>query len=190
MQKLSKIAILSALAALAACNNEAQQDGDGGPTATPDPEAPISIIRPDVEAPVAPELPTVQLEPLVATIGFPEGESKLDEDAAAALSEILSSEQVQAGGPIVLRAHSDAGGNDAVNIRVSQRRGEQVRDWLVENGVSEDRITVIAFGEQNPIAPNALPDGEPNEAGRAANRRVEVEVGVLTAPPDPAETPE
>jgi OOP family OmpA-OmpF porin len=58
----------------------------------------------------------------------------------------------------------------------SLARAEAVRDWLVENGVAEDRIRTIAFGEQNPIAPNARPDGTPDEDGRAANRRVEIEV--------------
>jgi len=43
-------------------------------------------------------------------------------------------------------------------------------------------MTIVAFGEQNPIAPNALPDGTPDLAGRAKNRRVELAV----APPPPA----
>jgi OOP family OmpA-OmpF porin len=88
---------------------------------------------------------------------------------------------VAAGGPIILRGHSDAGGNDAVNMRVSVERAEAVRDWLIEMGVAEDRIEVIGFGEQNPIAPNALPDGSPNEEGRALNRRVDVSVLLPTA---------
>ena len=59
---------------------------------------------------------------------------------------------------------------------------EAVRDWLVENGVEASRISVIAFGEQNPAAPNALPDGSPNEEGRLANRRVEIEVYTAEQP--------
>jgi OOP family OmpA-OmpF porin len=52
--------------------------------------------------------------------------------------------------------------------------------------VAEDRIEIVAFGEQNPVAPNALPDGTPNDEGRAKNRRVEIRV----APPNPATLPE
>ena len=48
--------------------------------------------------------------------------------------------------------------------------------WLKDNGVDADRISLIVFGEQNPIEPNALPDGTPNAIGRAANRRVEIEI--------------
>ncbi len=56
-----------------------------------------------------------------------------------------------------------------------------------ERGIAETRIEVIALGEQNPIEPNALPDGAPNEAGRAANRRVEL--SVLVPENDPAAKP-
>jgi len=47
-------------------------------------------------------------------------------------------------------------------------------------GVAQDRISVIAFGEQNPVEPNAKPDGTPNERGREANRRVDVTVALLS----------
>lgn len=155
---------------------------DGGPPeeeVTPAPmpattsSEPVSIIRPDIE-----EAADIALEPLEVTIGFPEGGSDLDEAALAALVELMESRQQREGVPIVLRGHSDAGGRDEVNLRVSQQRAEAVKDWLVENGVAEDRITLIAFGEQNPVAPNALPDGSPNEKGRARNRRVEVSLVV------------
>lgn len=178
MKFLPTLAVLGALAMLPACDNRTDE------TPAPDqpeteaaatPEAPVSIIRSDIEHPEEPE---VQLEPLKVTIGFPEGGSELDEAAIAKLEEVFASPQIAEGGAIILRAHSDAGGSDAANMRASQARGEAVKAWLVEKGIAEDRITVIAFGEQNPVEPNALPDGSPNEKGRAANRRVEIEVTV------------
>ena len=48
-----------------------------------------------------------------------------------------------------------------------------------EHGVARERITVIALGEQRPVAPNAHLDGTPDEEGRARNRRVTVTI----APP-------
>jgi len=83
-----------------------------------------------------------------------------------------------AGGPIIVGGHSDAAGSDAVNLRASTARAEAVAEWLVGMGVAQDRIIVIAFGEQNPVEPNAKPDGTPNEAGREANRRVDVTVAL------------
>ncbi len=141
--------------------------------ATPTPDAsPVSILRPDVDQ----NEKGAPLSPLESRIGFPDGGSELNEAALAELATIHESPQMAEGGQIVLRGHSDANGTDDANIRASQSRAEAVRDWLVEKGVEQDRIRIIAFGEQNPVEPNALPDGEPNEAGRQANRRVDVTI--------------
>ena len=170
-----RLALLAPFA-LAACGQ--QDTGQPLPDATATASgAPVSILRPDVEQPPA----EVTLNPLETVIPFTDGGSELSEAALADLATVRESPQVAAGGPIILRGHSDAGGNDAVNMRVSVERAEAVRDWLVEMGVAEDRIEVIGFGEQNPIAPNALPDGSPNEEGRALNRRVDVSVLLPTA---------
>lgn len=183
--------LLVSAALLAACQNEPTPDGSSEPepalaTETPGPPEPVSIIRPDIE-----EAVMIPLDPLTTTIAFDDSGTDLTAGAIEELEAVLSSRQVREGGPITIGGHSDAGGNDRVNQRVSLERAEAVRDWLVERGVSADRITVIAFGEQNPVAPNALPDGEPNEEGRAANRRAEIRVDVpegtmIEAEPRPA----
>ena len=154
------------------------------PIATP--EEKVSIFRPEaevvtVEAPVA---------PLETTVTFAEGGSELSEAAKAQLAIILQSEQMELGGKVTLRGHSDSVGSDEANLRVSRKRAEAVRDYLVENGVAEDRIEVIALGEMRPVAPNANLDGTPNEEGRAANRRVDVTIAVPGSPgPSADETP-
>ena len=158
--------------ALTACG---EREDEPEPVVTPTPDGePVSILRPDVEI----ERPVAPLEPLATTITFAEGGSTLGDDAVATLEDVLASDQFEEGGAITLRAHSDAGGSDEANMRASTARAEAVRDWLVENGADAERITIIAFGEQNPIEPNALPDGTPNEEGRAANRRVELAIDV------------
>lgn len=177
MNVRSIIAVGAGLGLLAACSAEPAGEADvgEGETATPNPDEPVSILRPDVEQPPQEAEP---LETLNATIGFPEGGTELDADAVAALEQVLASEQLAKGGPITIRAHSDSGGTDTANADASQARGLAVADWLIGKGVVDDRIHVIVFGEQNPIEPNALPDGSPNEPGRAANRRVEIEVSM------------
>ncbi len=142
-----------------------------------------SIFRPEFQVE-----PIEGLEPqgsLETRVYFPEG-AELTEEARAELATVLASPQMGGGGGIILRGHSDSGGSDEANMRASQARAEAVSEWLVENGIDPERITVIAFGEQNPDAPNALPDGSPNEEGRAANRRVEIEVRskAKAAPPE------
>ena len=169
--------------ALAACGSNDTSEPAPEPSST-ETGVQNSIIRDDLED--SAPLPPPPLAPLDARIGFPEGGAELSESATADLDTLLQSPQVQAGGPIVLRAHSDASGPGEANQRASQARGEAVRDYLVDGGVAEERISIIAFGEQNPIAPNAKPDGTANEPGRAANRRVEVHVALPGDQPDAA----
>lgn len=176
-------AALALATALAACGSDAERAPAPEPSST-ETGVQNSIIRDDL-ADTEP-LPPPPLAPLDGRIGFPEGGADLSESATADLDTLLQSPQMEAGGPIVLRAHSDASGPGEANQRASQARGEAVRDYLVEGGVAEDRITIIAFGEQNPIAPNANPDGTSNERGRAANRRVEVHIALPGASEDAA----
>lgn len=151
-------------------------------TETPLPEvtqtAAASIIRDDARA-AEPEAP---VEPLTVTVPF--GSSgNLTEASERVLMGVLESDALREGWAVILRGHTDSSGNDSANLRASRSRAEAVAAWLVERGVDDERISVIAFGEQNPIAPNAKPDGSPNEAGRARNRRVDIEVAPATARP-------
>ena len=152
--------------ALSACGSE-----------TSEPEAqdtggPRSIFQDDVaEGPEGASLP-----PLETVLSFADGTSELTQAVRAELATIIDSPQVEAGGAITLRGHTDSEGADEENLEASRAHADAVRDFLVANGIDAGRITVIAFGEQNPVAPNALPDGSPDEEGRAANRRVELVV--------------
>ncbi len=68
-----------------------------------------------------------------------------------------------------LIGHTDSQGDDEANRRLSQRRAQAVRDWLVRNrGLPAARTLVEGRGEDQPIASNDTPEG------RRANRRVEV----------------
>jgi len=162
----------------------------GGPAAAPTPvprptptPSPRSIMQPDViEQPIVPPPPM----PFEATIGFPDGGTKLDAAAIEALDAVLANPVTQTGGDIVLRGSSDSQGSDADNIAVSKRRAEAVANYLEAHGIASDRITVIALGEGRPVAPNVKLDGSDNPEGRARNRRVDITVTPGAAPaPEP-----
>lgn len=178
---LTAMALLAALT-LSACEDRTsdpepvQSPSAGDVTPDPSPSATSSILRPDVAETTDPEA-RIDNAPLILTIGFPDGGSDLDQRARAALRDALEAGQFETRWPIWLGGHSDAGGNDAANERVSRARAEAVADFLIDAGIDEDRIRIVAFGEQNPVAPNALANGEADEQGRAANRRVELVVG-------------
>ncbi len=63
--------------------------------------------------------------------------------------------------------HTDSVGSDAYNLKLSQRRADAVKDMIIKNGISPDRLTTTAKGESEPIATNKTKDG------RAQNRRIE-----------------
>jgi OOP family OmpA-OmpF porin len=69
---------------------------------------------------------------------------------------------------IEVRGHTDATGSAESNRVLSEKRALAVRDYLIAQGVSADRITARGFGEDFPIAPNDTREG------RAKNRRVEI----------------
>ncbi len=171
--KLGSVALAMAGAlVLAGCKG---REDEPDPEATPT-DGPRSIFQDDPAQAGDSVLPAPTLPPLEMTLSFADGTAELTQAVSAELATIVDSPQVAAGGPIILRGHSDSGGDDESNLQSSRERAEAVRDFLVGSGIEEERIEIIAFGEQNPVEPNALPDGTPNEAGRAANRRVEVTV--------------
>lgn len=190
---VSACALLPLAVALAACNDQPAPGNDQAatnkvapPAATPTPvpvtpPSPRSIMQPDV-GPEPTPTPT-PAGPLSLTIGFPSGGTKLDDAATAQLDTLAADPLVARGGAIVLRGSSDSHGSDADNRAVSKARARAVAAYLVGKGVAKDRITVIALGEDRPVAPNANLDGSDNEAGRRQNRRVDVTV---TPPAEPA----
>lgn len=192
MQFLRYLLILPLTAALGACERAPEEspaaepaEPQGGDQPNPEETATVSILRPDIERPdgkpVKPPLTAFR-----AIIGFPQGGTELDEPTKAILRRVMATQQMERGGPITLRSHSDSAGDDETNLQVSEERGLAVAKWLIERGVDADRITVIALGEQNPLQPNALPDGSPSPEGRAANRRVEIVIGLDAGTPAPA----
>jgi outer membrane protein OmpA-like peptidoglycan-associated protein len=68
---------------------------------------------------------------------------------------------------ISIEGHTDSTGADARNQQLSEQRAKAVRDYLVQHGVSADRLTAKGWGKTKPIAENAT------EAGKEQNRRVE-----------------
>jgi OOP family OmpA-OmpF porin len=73
---------------------------------------------------------------------------------------------------VEIQGHTDSQGNDAFNLKLSQKRAESVRTYLIKQGISSDRMVPKGYGENVMIADNRTADG------RAQNRRVEF---VITA---------
>jgi len=74
--------------------------------------------------------------------------------------------------PVVVEGHTDSKGTDNYNQKLSERRANAVRQYLIQRGIASARIKVVGYGEQKPIADNKT------DQGRAINRRAEFEVTV------------
>jgi OOP family OmpA-OmpF porin len=71
---------------------------------------------------------------------------------------------------ITIEGHTDSVGSADYNQKLSQRRADAVKAYLIEKGgIDADRLTAIGYGEDRPVASNAT------EEGRRKNRRVEAE---------------
>jgi OOP family OmpA-OmpF porin len=92
----------------------------------------------------------------------PEGKAKLD-DLVAKLKGINLE-------VIIAIGHTDSIGSDAYNLKLSVRRAEAVKAYLVSKGIEPNRIYTEGKGKAQPIADNRTAEG------RAKNRRVEIEV--------------
>jgi outer membrane protein OmpA-like peptidoglycan-associated protein len=71
---------------------------------------------------------------------------------------------------IEVDGHTDNVGDDRYNQRLSERRADSVRTYLVREGIPASRVTASGFGESNPVVSNDT------SAGRQQNRRVELVV--------------
>jgi len=69
---------------------------------------------------------------------------------------------------LVIEGHTDSTGTDSYNLELSQRRADAVRNFLISQGISADRVLARGYGESYPVTTNTT------EAGRQQNRRVEV----------------
>jgi OmpA-OmpF porin, OOP family len=96
--------------------------------------------------------------------------SVLKPDAKASLDSLLGKIKSLTLEVIIAVGHTDAIGTEAYNQKLSVRRANAVKKYLVSKGIEPNRIYVEGKGKTQPVADNKTAEG------RAKNRRVEIEV--------------
>lgn len=106
---------------------------------------------------------------LPADVLFDFDKADIRSDAAAALGQLATLIRGYPSGRVEIEGHTDSKGDDAYNQRLSERRAESVKRWLVDReGIAAEGFSTRGAGESQPVADNA------SDAGRQRNRRVEV----------------
>ncbi|HTH10621.1 outer membrane protein OmpA [Acidovorax sp.] len=138
---------------------------------TPAAAAPAAAPAPAAPAPAPAPAPAVATKVTYAADAFfdfdksvlkPEGKAKLDDLVSKVKGINLE--------VIIAVGHTDSVGSDAYNQKLSVRRSEAVKAYLVSKGIEKNRVYTEGKGEKQPVADNKTAEG------RAKNRRVEIEV--------------
>lgn len=105
------------------------------------------------------------------TINFDRAKTDLKHASVITLSRMAEVAASCPNLPIRIEGHADAEGSPEGNQVLSEMRAEAAVKFLVDKGVSLDRIKSVGYGATRPVAPNDTP------ASRALNRRVEIFIG-------------
>jgi len=163
------------------CPNEAEdpdgfQDADGCPEPDNDgdgvidandacPETPAGVT---VGADGCPTAAEMKASMVLKGVRFKTGSAELDPSSTTVLDEVAASLKAWPGVRVEIQGHTDNVGATEPNRDLSSRRAESVRQYLISTGIDGARLTAVGYGEDLPVADNTT------EAGRAANRRVEL----------------
>ncbi len=102
------------------------------------------------------------------TILFDSGRSSIKEESNQVLNDIIAILNEYPTAKFTVEGHTDSAGSAKLNQRLSDSRANAVKNFLVQNGIDQFRLSAVGYGEDRPIATNRT------RAGRAQNRRVEI----------------
>lgn len=136
---------------------------------------PVQEVKPEPKPEVKPEEPKVEEKPApvdpnekLESIYFDFDKSNIRENQVYYLDSNVAILKENPALKIVLGGHADERGTKEYNIKLSTRRAETVKKYLIEKGIDAGRIFIYAYGEDNPAA-----DGH-TESAWSFNRRVDI----------------
>jgi OOP family OmpA-OmpF porin len=155
----------------------AAADCDGAlapaPKAAPAPApaaAPAPAPKAAAPAAPAPQPPAASKVTYAADAFFDFDKAVLKADGKAKLDDLAGKVKAINLEVIIAVGHTDSVGADAYNQKLSVKRADAVKAYLVTKGIEKNRVYTEGKGEKQPVADNKT------DAGRSKNRRVEIEV--------------
>jgi OOP family OmpA-OmpF porin len=153
--------------AIAECDPDLVPKPAAPPPAPTPPPPPPPPPKPDAKP--APK-PVAEKVTLAADVLFDFDKSVLKPEGKAKLDDLANKVKAINLEVVIAIGHTDSIGSDAYNQKLSVRRAESVKAYLVSKGVEPNRIYTEGKGEKQPVASNKTKEG------RQKNRRVEIEV--------------
>ena len=101
---------------------------------------------------------------------FDVGKAALKPETKANLNKLSESLKKYPDTDILIEGHTDSTGSEEMNLGLSRQRAQSVSNYLASLGVDPRRLTIMGYGESQPIATNDTP------SGRQENRRVEIAI--------------
>ncbi|WP_149273473.1 OmpA family protein [Pareuzebyella sediminis] len=109
-----------------------------------------------------------QLNEYARTILFDTGKSSIKAESTSVMVDIIQILNEYPNAKFTVEGHTDSVGSEKLNQSLSESRALSVKEFLVDKGIEEFRLSAVGYGESKPIASNNT------RAGRAENRRVEI----------------
>lgn len=133
------------------------------PPPPPPPAPPVAQAPP-------PPAPPMKKKIVLRGVNFDFDKYNIRPDAVPILEQACKTLKEEPSINVSADGYTDSIGTDAYNQKLSERRANAVRDWLIKCGIPASRLSARGFGETNPVASNATAEG------RAQNRRTELVV--------------
>ncbi|HEV2432276.1 MAG TPA: OmpA family protein [Burkholderiales bacterium] len=188
---LQLLFIVAALAFIGACATEPEKPAPKPATAPPPPPPPAPVVQPAPPPPPPPPAPVAKPEPkpeppkkpavlnLASTELFefnkavltPDARTKLDSEVVAKLRDMKDVRF------IIVNGHADRLGSAQYNQKLSEKRADAVRAYLVSKGVDASKVETLGFGKTLPV--KSCPEQKNRKdliECLSPNRRVVVEV--------------
>ena len=127
-------------------------------------------LDPSDDFPVAPLKLEKGKAVVLEGVNFVTGSSNLTPSSEATLDRAFTALAENTDVKIEIAGYTDNVGKAITNQKLSQRRAEAVKAWLVKKGIAASRIATVGRGDKDPIATNRTAEG------RAKNRRIEFHV--------------
>lgn len=103
-------------------------------------------------------------------VDFEFNSSQLTAPAQQTLDQVAAALAKQPELQVEIQGHTDSIGKDEYNLKLSQRRADSVKFYLVSKGVNGSSLTARGYGKSDPLVSNDTPEN------RARNRRVAFKV--------------